>query len=94
MTWLEKSGTFENAKGMIQGFEQAIAPRDNCKIESQIGLDLLALATGQKVPGMFNAAEMRQAMAATYPDLRCMVTDVQMPVASVTQVPDMEIVEI
>jgi NADH-quinone oxidoreductase subunit G len=94
VTWLEKSGTFENAKGMIQGFEQAIAPRDNCKMESQIGLDMLALAMGQKAPSMFNAAEMRQAMAASYPDLRCMVTDVQMPVASVTQAPDMEIVEI
>lgn len=41
-TWVEKAGTFENAKGRLQGFLRAIAPLDYAKNEAQIALDLLA----------------------------------------------------
>ncbi len=47
-TWLEKAGTFENAKNLLQAFEQAIPPVGLSKSEGQIALDLLALASGVK----------------------------------------------
>ena len=46
-TFAEKAGCFENAKGMIQAFEQAIPVREGCRTDSQIALDLLALAEGE-----------------------------------------------
>ncbi len=60
-TWIEKAGTFENASGRLQAFEQAITV-EGARAEGQIGLDLLAAATGGS-PGLFNAAETRLAMA-------------------------------
>ncbi len=45
-SWAEKAGTFENARGMIQAFEQAIPVNENAKSESQIALDMLAMVTG------------------------------------------------
>jgi NADH-quinone oxidoreductase subunit G len=41
-TWVEKAGTFENARGMLQAFEQAIPVTELAKTEGQIALDLLA----------------------------------------------------
>lgn len=40
-TWLEKAGTFENARGILQAFEQAIPVTDWIRSEGQIALDLL-----------------------------------------------------
>jgi NADH-quinone oxidoreductase subunit G len=45
-TFAEKSGSFENWKGMLQGFHQAIPTQDLAKAEAQIGLDLLATMQG------------------------------------------------
>jgi anaerobic selenocysteine-containing dehydrogenase len=48
-TWVEKAGTFENAKGLLQAFEQAIPPNGGAgisKSEAQIALDLSALCRG------------------------------------------------
>ncbi len=45
-TWFEKAGTFENAKGRLQAFEQAIPPVPLAKGEGQIALDLLAILEG------------------------------------------------
>jgi NADH-quinone oxidoreductase subunit G len=45
-TWAEKAGTFENARGMIQAFEQAVPEIDGARAEAQIALDLLALLDG------------------------------------------------
>jgi len=45
-TWLEKSGTFENAAGLLQAFEQAIPPIEASKPEGQIALDLRAMLAG------------------------------------------------
>ena len=54
-TFAEKSGTFENATGIIQHFNQAIPNQHQSKSEGQIGLDLYELATGgtlrEHVPG-------------------------------------------
>ena len=47
-TWLEKAGTFENARNMLQAFEAAIPPVEPSKPEAQIALDLLAVLDGSK----------------------------------------------
>ncbi len=47
-TWLEKAGTFENAKGLLQCFEQAIPVIELAKQEGQIALDLLSIAQGEE----------------------------------------------
>ena len=54
-TWLEKSGTFENARGVVQAFEQAIPVIELAKSEGQLALDLLAEA--QRVPSRAADAE-------------------------------------
>jgi NADH-quinone oxidoreductase subunit G len=41
-TWVEKAGTFENARGMLQAFEQAIPVIELAKSEGQLALDMLA----------------------------------------------------
>jgi NADH-quinone oxidoreductase subunit G len=42
-TWTEKSGSFENAKGIIQAFDQAIPCVGLSKSEGQMALDLIAV---------------------------------------------------
>jgi NADH-quinone oxidoreductase subunit G len=91
LTWLEKSGTFQSARDALQGFEQAIGGVEGARSEAQIGLDLLATLGGQQAP-MYNVAFSRQAMAAFADDLGAMVRQVALPVASVQQQPDMEMV--
>ena len=46
-SWAEKAGTFENARNMIQAFEQAIPVNENAKSEAQIALDILAMVEGE-----------------------------------------------
>ncbi len=46
-TWAEKAGTFENAKGMLQAFEQAIPTQHESKSEGQIAADLSAMLEGK-----------------------------------------------
>jgi NADH-quinone oxidoreductase subunit G len=49
--WVEKAGTFQNARDMLQAFEQAIPPPEGCRAEGQIALDLAAaLARGAEAP--------------------------------------------
>ena len=45
-TWAEKAGTFENVNNRLQGFEQAIAPKEFSRAEGQIALDLIHIASG------------------------------------------------
>lgn len=45
-TWAEKAGTFENRRGVLQAFEQAIPTQAGAKAEAQIALDALALLSG------------------------------------------------
>lgn len=46
-TWAEKAGTFENVRGLIQAFEQAVPAAENAKAEGQIALDLLSILSGE-----------------------------------------------
>jgi NADH-quinone oxidoreductase subunit G len=48
-TFAEKAGTFENARNMLQAFEQAIPVIELAKTEGQIALDLLAFVEGRAV---------------------------------------------
>lgn len=41
-TWVEKAGTFENGRGVLQAFEQAIPVVELAKTEGQLVLDLFA----------------------------------------------------
>ena len=89
-TWLEKSGTFENANGRLQAFDRAIEPVHYCKNESQLALDLQADLEGCASP-VFNALATRQTMAEA--GLDAMLADVHMPqVAIETLSSDMEFV--
>jgi NADH-quinone oxidoreductase subunit G len=49
-TWLEKGGTFENTRGMLQAFVQAVPPPEIAKCEGQIALDLMAVLDGVGPP--------------------------------------------
>ncbi|MFK7960758.1 MAG: molybdopterin-dependent oxidoreductase [Phycisphaerales bacterium] len=60
-TWMEKSGTFENADGIIQAFDRAIDPIDYCKGEAQLAIDLMAARLGE-APAAYNPANTRQQM--------------------------------
>ena len=48
-TFAEKAGSFENARGMIQAFEQALPCQHDAKSEGQIATDLLALLAGEEL---------------------------------------------
>jgi NADH-quinone oxidoreductase subunit G len=92
-TWAEKAGTFENVNHRLQAFERAIEPIDYCKCEAQIALDLIA-AKNASTPAVYNAANIRQAMAGEH-GLAVFVSDVHLPVAeSVPDASDMEFVEL
>ena len=93
-TWAEKAGTFENAKGRLQAFEQAIAPVEGARPEGQIALDLLAHASGISRAETYNAANVRREMAAEFPVLSAFETGVHMPAAPVRQEPDVQVVEL
>ena len=49
-TWLEKAGTFQNARDMVQAFEQAIPAAGMSKNEAQIAIDLQATLAGAAAP--------------------------------------------
>jgi NADH-quinone oxidoreductase subunit G len=92
-TWTEKAGTFQNAKNVVQAFEQAIPPREGTKAEAQIGLDLLAAVTGA-APGLYNAADLRARMAAESPALADLAAAVQPTSAPTEASADMAMVEL
>lgn len=98
-SFAEKAGTFQNAKNMLQAFEQAIATRDNCKPEAQIGLELLAEAAGKTpevIAGMraYNASTVRQEAAKKYAELGALVSEVAPAKVGVEMSPDMAVVEL
>jgi hypothetical protein len=70
-----------------------VQPIDYCKCEAQIALDLIA-AKNASTPAVYNAANIRQAMAGEH-GLAVFVSDVHLPVAeSVPDASDMEFVEL
>jgi NADH-quinone oxidoreductase subunit G len=89
-TWLEKSGCFENARGQIQAFEQAIAVRDGAMSESALAAGLHA-AAGRPAPTT-NPADLRRQMAGASGELGVFVTSVSMPATKTEQEPDMALV--
>jgi NADH-quinone oxidoreductase subunit G len=99
-TWMEKAGTFENARGMLQAFEQAIPVIELAKAEAQIALDLAAAiaepspGTPSARAGIFNAADVRRQMASASPALAVFATGVSMPKADVKQEAEMAVVEL
>ncbi len=103
-TWAEKAGTFENARGVLQAFEQAIAVRDGARQEGQIALHLLAETRPQSTGGAlgadvtpmerFNAADIRRRMATHHAGLQVFVTSVTMPSTPIEQEADMAVVEL
>ncbi len=93
-TWVEKSGTFENAFGRIQAFERAIPVMEMAKAEGQIGLDLLASAKGEKAK-IYDAARLRNEMASRFPTLGVFASEVKFPVVEAkSRESDMAVVEI
>jgi len=90
--WLEKAGSFENATGRLQGFEQAIEPVEFARSESQIALELMAARAGKPAPG-FDAAATRAEMAKVA-GLDCMASAHHAPEQSETAESDMVMVEI
>ena len=49
-TWAEKAGTFENARNILQAFEQAIPVIQLAKSEGQLALDMHAALDGAPAP--------------------------------------------
>jgi NADH-quinone oxidoreductase subunit G len=90
--WVEKAGSFENATGRLQSFEQAIEPVEFAKSESQIALDLAAARAGRVAPG-YDAASTRAEMAKLA-GLECMANAVHAPEHTATVESDMVMVEL
>ncbi|MCA9255634.1 MAG: molybdopterin-dependent oxidoreductase, partial [Phycisphaerales bacterium] len=59
--WVERSGCFVNHQGKIQPFESAINPPDGCQRDGNYLFQL----TGES--GLYNAAQVRDRMAASIP---------------------------
>jgi NADH-quinone oxidoreductase subunit G len=93
-TWAEKAGTFENAKGRLQAFEQAIPVGEGARPEGQIALDLLALLSGVERAERCNAANVRREMAGEFPALSVFETQVHYPAAELKQEPEVALVEL
>jgi len=91
-TWIEKAGTFENAKNRIQAFDRAIDPIDYCKSESQIAMDLIALREGRPAAA-YNPALTRQQMAADH-GLDAFITEIEIPAAPEPLQSDMTLIEL
>ena len=89
-TWMEKAGSFENAKGRMQTFDRAIEPIDYCKSEAQLALDLIAARDGV-APTIFNPAETRQALASEK-GLEAFVNAVHVPDVAPERASDMQLV--
>jgi NADH-quinone oxidoreductase subunit G len=94
-TWLEKAGTFQNARGQLQVFEQAIPVIEGARPEGQIALDLLALcgSVDAQKPPSFDAARVRADMVAAYPAL-APFAEVAVPPGRAEAEPDMQVVEV
>lgn len=93
-TWAEKAGTFENAKGRLQAFEQALKAGEGARSEGQIARDLLAVLAGVSTGERYNAANTRREMAGEFPALSMFETDVHHPAAEIKQEPEVATVEL
>jgi len=102
-TFAEKSGCYENARGLIQAFEQAIPVLEGARAEGQIATDLAALAKELAgMPGVkaraatdphapaFDATKARAVMASRIPAFASVST----PASAKPREPDMVAVEL
>ncbi len=85
-TWVEKSGTFENAVGRLQTFDQAVPVLEGARAEGQIALELQA-ACGSAPRSIFNPAVTRQNIGGP------LVNDLHEPQGDHLAEPDMRYVE-
>lgn len=93
-TWAEKAGTFENAKGRLQAFEQAIHVGEGARTEGQIALDLMAMLSDMERAERCNAANVRREMAGEFPALSVFESQVHFPAAEMKQEPEVALVEL
>ena len=91
-TWLEKSGSFENATGRLQSFDQAIDLLEFARSEAQIGLDIAA-ARASKEPLGYNADCMRKEIAK-YAGCEVFATSLHQPPPRAPVDSDMVLVEL
>ena len=87
-TWAEKTGTFENAKNVLQSFDQAIPVIELAKTEAQIALDLMGVfgVAGGRKP--YDPEAIRTEMGDAF------VTDVKHPSTEERVQSDLEYVEL
>ncbi|MCC6428003.1 MAG: (2Fe-2S)-binding protein [Phycisphaerales bacterium] len=101
-TWMEKSGTFENAGNRLQAFDRAIPVVEFARGEGQIGLDLLHLLgiggeyekAGATRASVYDALAIRRQMAAMHPELGVFGTEVSTPPSAIERPADMQVVEL
>lgn len=86
-TWVEKAGTFENAKNRLQSFPAALMPAEFTKPEAQIGLDLAA-GFGHTTPTIYCDKSTRAALGGVF------TTEVHEPQPEKLEEADMEYVEL
>ena len=91
-TWIEKAGTFENAKGRLQSFERAIQPIDFAKCEGQIALDLATRLSGGKTT-IYHADQVRSEMALVS-GLAMFADQVHHPPAALSRESDMVTIDL
>lgn len=87
VTWMEKSGTFENAQGRLQVFEQAIPPCEFARPEGQVALNWMA-AAGLEGSSLFDASKVRARMGGVF------VGEVELPKKVSRADADMQFVEL
>jgi NADH-quinone oxidoreductase subunit G len=106
-TFAEKSGSYENARGMIQAFAQAIPVLENARTEGQIAMDLIALtremaglpagtparAAIDPHAGRFDTSKVRAEMAKRSPSL-APFANLSIPESQAKRQPDMAVVEL
>ncbi len=90
--WLEKAGTFQNCRDVLQAFAQAVPPPEGARAEAQIGLDLLAAAHGT-AQVEFSAAATRSEMARGHVALAAF-GPITVPASRAESTPDMQVVEL
>ena len=86
-TWAEKTGTFENARGRLQSFDQAIPVIELAKPEGQIAADLLGVM-GLAAQSVFDPSRVRIEMGDAF------ASEVHHPPETARAQSDLEYVEL
>ncbi|MCC6659773.1 MAG: (2Fe-2S)-binding protein [Phycisphaerales bacterium] len=89
--WLEKPGTFQNCRDVLQVFARAVPAPEGARAEGQIGLDLLAAAAGDRATE-FDAAATRADMSRIA--ALSAFGPLEAPASRTESAPDMQVVEL